>query len=138
MYAPLPKKNWNVIKIFTFLLSYSFWGPILFTVYMVLMNMVFLNFPIAIITESFQSVKYANNLRSNDHEIVDFFIEQLGDFVGKKERMKVRVHPTVSIEDDLAGEEHKMMEKLDDEEDVTLYLMQELKLMRQELDMDYR
>ncbi|XP_035688691.1 polycystic kidney disease protein 1-like 2 [Branchiostoma floridae] len=116
----------------------SFWGPILFTVYMVLMNMVFLNFPIAIITESFQSVKYANNLRSNDHEIVDFFIEQLGDFVGKKERMKVRVHPTVSMEDDLAGEEHKMMEKLDDEENVTLYLMQELKLMRQELDTDYR
>ncbi|XP_066302825.1 polycystin-2-like [Branchiostoma lanceolatum] len=112
----------------------TFWGPVLFMAYMVLMNMIFLNFPIAIITESFQSIKHDNDLRSNDHEIVDFLIGQLGEFVGRKERMKVKVHPAVGTENDDADGEEDKMENLDDDEEMTLHLMQELKVMRQELE----
>lgn len=61
-------------------------GPIMFFFYSIGVVFILVNMFLSIIIENFKRVKNDNDLQSNEHEIIDFIIDQFSNWLGFKSR----------------------------------------------------
>ncbi|XP_078585987.1 polycystin-1-like protein 2 isoform X1 [Branchiostoma floridae x Branchiostoma japonicum] len=92
-----------------------FLGPAIWFTYVVTSSCILVFTFVAILMDSFESVKANIEKQSNDHEIVDFMVKQFKDYIGwKKEKNKrnaILPSPRTRSSDDLIEEDTRQMTK---------------------------